>query len=163
VGEVPVPESLVEGTFRNDDSKVNSSSIIFLAEYDNKCCLFTGDGILGATRFPGRGVPLMPGSGRIRFDALKVPHHGSKGNLSTSFLESIECRAYLFSSNGTRHGHPDRETVARILMANGFRDENNSITLHFNYKTPCNEIWANTNLKKDYNYRTVYSGQAFDL
>ena len=53
------------------------------------------------------------GLNNLELDAVKVSHHGSKGNINKYFLENIICNNYLISTNG-HHKHPDFETLARI-------------------------------------------------
>ena len=42
-------------------------------------------------------------------DAVKLPHHGSRNNVSQELIEVIESRSYLFSTSGAVYKHPDRE------------------------------------------------------
>jgi uncharacterized protein (DUF486 family) len=56
---------------------------------------------------------------------FKVPHHGSKGNVTADLLNHFDCRHFLFSSNGERFGHPDRAAVARVIA------DKSAKTLHF--------------------------------
>ncbi|MTV91723.1 hypothetical protein, partial [Streptococcus pneumoniae] len=70
----------------------NGSSIAFIFEYEEKKILF------GADAFPTvllESLERLSPDGNVSFDAVKVPHHGSKGNLNHSLLEKINCSNYL--------------------------------------------------------------------
>jgi hypothetical protein len=90
--------------------------------------------------------------GRLRLDLLKVSHHGSKGNTTAEMLERLDCQRFLFSSNGSRHGHPDPEAVARVLMTPADRKR----TLYFNYASPWTKPWDKAELRNRHNYECVY-------
>ena len=61
---------------------------MFMVESDGKRLLFTGDGL-------GRDVEdisekkLLNSEGRLHVDILKVPHHGSEGNVSEQFFDTV--------------------------------------------------------------------------
>jgi beta-lactamase superfamily II metal-dependent hydrolase len=104
-------------THGSDRSVANGSSIAFLLEHDGASCLFAGDAFprvlsasllrLAEERNPGRG-------GRIAVDVVKLPHHGSMGNVNEQLLAAVDCRRWLVSTNGSKFGHPDRDTAELI-------------------------------------------------
>ncbi len=149
LGDKPLdPEALAETPFVEDDSEANGSSIAFLAEYENRSLLLTGDahsGILvdGLRRLATeRGTPAV--------GALKVPHHGSQYNVSKELIDSIHCERFLFSTNGASYGHPDPAAIARIVTSNpGSR-------LEFNYRTPLIEPWESRRLRRRFRYETLF-------
>ena len=63
------------------------------------------------------------GDSKLKLDALKVSHHGSKGNTSPDLLKMFDCKRFLISTNGNTHFHPDQETIARIIKYNGPKTE----------------------------------------
>src|SRR5262245_29892407 len=75
--------------------------------------------------------------GKLSVDACKVPHHGSKANVSRQLLQALDCKMYLFSTNGAYFKHPDRQAVARVIKWGGAQPK-----LIFNYRTQYNDIWA---------------------
>ncbi len=75
---------------------------------------------------------VIHNSNKIKADYVKVSHHGSINNTSCELLDLIDCDNYIISTNGYRHKHPDRETVARIIHHKG-RDYSNKRILYFNY------------------------------
>ena len=100
---------------------------------------------------------------RLKLDAFKLPHHGSRNNLSKDLIQKIDCTRYLFSSNGAYYKHPDKEAVARVIKYGiGIRQ------LIFNYSTAFNDIWDVDEWKIQYGYSLTFpdsgvSGQEIDL
>ncbi len=161
--KAPDVESLAASPFDGDASEANGSSIAFIAEYKGSRCLFGADAHPDVLERSLRDLLAARGEQRLRLDALKVPHHGSKNNLSASLLSLVDCPRYLISTNGAVFHHPDQEAVARILLHGGRRP-----TLFFNYLSERNRMWDDTDLKDRYGYRAVYGsgdrgGLAIDL
>lgn len=120
-------DTLADEKFVPDTSKTNPTSIGFLFEYGDARLVFTGDG--DDARLRSSLQPLADAEGgRLRIDALKVSHHGSKANLSKETLAILECAMYIISTDGSRHQHPDDVAMARILKYGGAPKE-----IAFNY------------------------------
>lgn len=117
---------------RPDDSVTNGSSISFVFEIDNRRVLFLGDGWADDAQAALRR--LAGALGRIRFDAIKVSHHGSLRNTSPSLLEVIDAPRYFISTNGDGHGHPDLPVLKAIVDRPGPPRE-----LFFNYPSAASE------------------------
>jgi beta-lactamase superfamily II metal-dependent hydrolase len=138
-------KQLAATPFERDTSATNMTSIAFLFEYDNTRILFTGDG--DVPQLIASLKPLADSeSGRVRIDAMKVPHHGSHRNVSRELLEIIDCRRYLISTNGARHHHPDDIAMARILVFGGSSKE-----LVFNYESRAS-LWRDQTLQAEFDY-----------
>jgi beta-lactamase superfamily II metal-dependent hydrolase len=151
----PDVERLAEEPFQSDDSPANGSSIAFLAEFEGKRCLLAGDAHPGILERSIQGLLDEWGESRLRLDAFKIPHHGSKANLSPDLLELLDCERYLVSTNGSYFDHPDPEAMARIFLHGGDQP-----VLCFNYRSKQNAIWDDPILIRDYRYRTVYPDEA---
>ncbi len=85
----------------------------------------------------------------LNINLMKVSHHGSKSNISPELMELIDCRRFLFTTNGGTGGayHPDRQTIACLHKWMNNTDER-KITLYFNY--PLDTIMIrNTGLLSD--------------
>lgn len=115
----PDVERLAARVAHLDAAVANGSSIALLAEYEGARALLTADCfpqvLLGATR----QVLRDRGERRLRVDALKIPHHGSRNNVTNDLLATIVSPKYLISTSGAVFGHPDDEAIARIIWANG--------------------------------------------
>jgi beta-lactamase superfamily II metal-dependent hydrolase len=141
-------EALATSHFESDDSEANGSSIAFLTEFDDRRVLLAGDAHAGLLQTSIE--KLVPGD-RLKLDAFKLPHHGSKYNVSRELVQAVDCPRYLISTNGKGHKHPDREAVARVVKFGGPNHQ-----LLFNYLTTQNAIWDDCSLKHDYGYQTRY-------
>ncbi len=148
-------EALAASPFKKDGSIPNGASIALLADWNDRRVLLAGDAHAPVLEESLRRLTRATGDERVRLDAFKLSHHGSARNLSVELLELIDCRDYLFSSNGDRHHHPDRKTVARILK-HGRPSSGDNVRLLFNYRSPDNEIWDDPELMEKYRYDVVY-------
>lgn len=149
VPDVPDVEALAGKKFIEDESASNGSSIVLLVRYDRARVLLSGDAHpsvieAGLSR-------LSSDKGRIKLDAFQIPHHGSRHNLSSSLIERLDCRRFLFSSDGSYHHHPSAEAVARVLT----RTDKRSIRLVFNYSSDEAMIWDSEVFKDTWRYRTT--------
>lgn len=140
-------EVLAERVTKADTAAANGSSIAVLAEFVDaedgriKRCLLTGDAF--APVLQSSLLRHSAGAGVLLVDALKLPHHGSKSNITRALLEQIKCRKFLFSSNGSRFHHPDREGVARVIV---YGRGDGKPAIFFNYRTKFNEVWEASGL-----------------
>jgi hypothetical protein len=135
-----------------DKKPANGSSIAFVLEHAGRRCLFGADAhpddlAAGLRRYEA-------GPGRIRFDAIKVPHHGAAGNCTSALIDLIESPVWLVSTSGARHNHPDPEAISRILLST-----NEGKRLVFNYRSPCSGVWDGAEMQRRYNYQARYPGQ----
>ncbi|MEZ4685510.1 MAG: MBL fold metallo-hydrolase [Bacteroidia bacterium] len=123
-------EALAQKPFEEDDSRPNASSIVLALEYEGFRILLPGDAhpsdlvaSLGALGYSKESPVVL--------DAFKLSHHGSKASLSPELLDLIDCKNYLISTDGSRHGLPHREALARIIMHP--RNRQRGTTFYFNY------------------------------
>jgi hypothetical protein len=70
-------------------------------------------------------------------------------NLSPALLDKLECDRFIVSSNGESFGHPNPETIARIIATPGR-------TLGFNYVTGYTRVWDDAKAKKRFRYAVEY-------
>jgi beta-lactamase superfamily II metal-dependent hydrolase len=156
-------EALARKPFLEDTAKPNGSSIAFLAEFDARRVL------LGADAHPGvieRSLRKLGYSetNRLKLGLFKLCHHGSKANTSPSLLKIIDCVNFAISTDGTKHSHPDPETVARILV----NDPSRHKALYFNTHQAHATIWDRKDLRDKYRFACVIppktrAGQAIDV
>lgn len=136
-----------------DPSVANGSSIAFLAEFDGRSILLTGDAHAEVLARSIRGLQRSRGRDgqRLAVSALKLSHHGSANATTQELLELLDCRQYLVSSNGKMFYHPDREAIARVIVHGGPQP-----ALHFNYRAPLNALWEAPELQQRHGYRAHY-------
>jgi hypothetical protein len=144
-------QDYADETFDEDTRPPNGSSIAFLAEYEDKAVLFTGDAypsVLGSSL--ARLKKERDITGQLGLDAVKLPHHGSRSNISKKLIDSVRCSRWLFSTNGSTHHHPHPEAVARVI------DAAPAPTLYFNFRSDESEVWDDDDLRNDHDYQTEY-------
>lgn len=146
-------EIIADRPYSRDRNPANGSSIAFLAEHpDGSRVLFGADAhaetlVQSLDRYwPGGGCPVA---------LCKVPHHGSAHNVSPALLGALDCRHWLFSTNGGRghdrrlrsgrSTHPDLAAVARILLHD--RPQGPGATLWFNLLSPSTERYRDPALR----------------
>jgi beta-lactamase superfamily II metal-dependent hydrolase len=144
----PDVEALAAEAFSEDTAKANGSSIAMLAEFEGRRLLLTGDAHPGIMT---GAIKRLAAGGKLAVDACKLPHHGSKANVSRQFLQVLDCKKWLFSTNGAYFRHPDRQTVARVIKWGGAQPE-----LSFNYRTQYNDVWDSKPLREQYGYKVSY-------
>lgn len=105
---------LMSNPFDPSTTITNASSISVLIEACGRRLLFLGDScpadIVKSLRARGCSE-----TSPLDVDVVKVSHHGSKHNTSTEMLRLIRSKYFLISGSGGR-GHPDKETLARIIQ-----------------------------------------------
>lgn len=148
-------DALAQAPMGRDTSKANGSSIALLAEYDGKRCLLAGDA------YPddlAEALDQLPGvGGAVAVDAVKLSHHGGKKNTSPDLLRRLRCPRYLISTNGSYYDHPDRETVARVLVYGRAAGRPQIV---FNHRVPETGVWDDPELMTSpYSYSVDYSGR----
>lgn len=165
MGRSPMPkvldvDALADGKEAIDDETPNGSSIAFVAEVGGRRVLFGADAhpdLLAAS------LERLIGTAESKYpcDVFKVSHHGSIGNTTRDLIKLLDCRRFVISSDGSRHGHPDPETIAKILKYG----PRGTKTLVFNYRTDRTGPWDNPELKERWQYesRFLNTGDAFEI
>ncbi len=151
LGDTVAVAELADSDFHTDTTKPNATSIAFVAEFEGRSCLFTGDAQMPVLVPAVRRLCAERGVQRLQIDVLKLPHHGSKANISVELLDLLDCGGYVASSSGAKFGHPDPEAIARVIVHGGDKP-----TLHFNYRTKFNDMWDSTELRFKFKYKTAY-------
>ena len=144
-------EELALAEFNEDETKPNGSSISFIAEHGGKRILLGADAHPSVLEASLRSLGASEDK-RFVLDCFKLPHHGSKANVSPSLLKIIDCKRFAFSTDGTRHQHPNPETIARILTADPLREK----TLIFNFRQNQTTQWETAELMTQWNYKCVF-------
>lgn len=120
----------------SDSSAANGSSIAFILEHDGVRALLAADAhpttLVSALRRYGR----MKGEERVHIDICKLPHHGSRANVTTALIEAIDASCYLVSSDGRTFGHPDDAALARVLCSSA-----SPATIYCNYDSDRTRSW----------------------
>ncbi|MFI9063812.1 MBL fold metallo-hydrolase [Streptomyces sp. NPDC053429] len=131
----------------DDTTAPNGSSIALLVEHRGARAVLGADAfgpVLGAAL---HGVAAHRGLPALEVDALKLPHHASRRNVTEALLEAAPARHYLVSTNGDTYHHPDDEALARVILT-----APDGPTLWFNYRTQRTARWADPALYERYGY-----------
>lgn len=145
-------EELLKTAFDEDNTATNGSSIAFILKVQNIKILFLADA------HPGLIVQSLneyQNEGTVIFDLIKVSHHGSFGNINRELLNKIDSERYLISTNGQKHGHPDKETIAHIIT----KKADFHRKLYFNYITANSKYFDRKDWTDKYNYSIYYLDQ----
>jgi CHAT domain-containing protein/metallo-beta-lactamase superfamily protein len=147
-------DALAAEAFEGDGTAPNGSSIALLAEFGGVSVLLGADAHSPVLVESIRKLLQKRKQKRLPLDGFKLPHHGSKNNVSREVLELVDCRNYLFSTNGDTFYHPDRQAVARVIKYGGKKPR-----LHFNYRSDENAVWSEPALREKFTYEAVYPDQ----
>lgn len=150
-------KALAEEDASTDSSHANGSSIALVLEYRDSKVVLAGDAfgedlVDGLKAFSKEDEPVV-------IDAIKLPHHGSKKNITKQLVESVSCKHWLFSTDGTRFKHPDAVAVARVLHANIGKDP----ILYFNVPSEYNKWWNNPDWHHKFGYTANYGNDVDGL
>lgn len=146
-------KELLNNEFQEDQRIPNGSSIAFLLEYNNIKILMLGDSHPSVVEESLKKLGYSA-THKLKVDLFKVSHHGSKHNTSTTMLDVIDCKNFLISTNGRRHGLPNKECLARIVSTCG---NEKCINFHFNYNL--NNIFLESDYE-DFNFKCKYLSES---
>lgn len=119
-------EIWAEDKFESDSSIYNGSSIAFILEADGKKMLFLGDAHDQVVTENLKSLCYSE-SNKLKLELVKISHHGSQYNTSNEFLSLLDSPCYVISTNGSKHGLPNKRTIARIIKSTSGK-------VLFNYK-----------------------------
>jgi beta-lactamase superfamily II metal-dependent hydrolase len=143
-----------------DKSIPNLSSIILLAEANNKKILFTGDGLGDDIVETLTSSAMLDKQGKFHVDILKVPHHGSDRNVSLEFFNTVHGDYYVISANG-RDDNPSIDTLKWIIESNNRGNKSKRIV--FTNKTSNTEKILKEYSQEKYNYEPIFLGRKEDF
>ncbi|CAA6818910.1 MAG: MBL fold protein [uncultured Sulfurovum sp.] len=119
------------GKCKPDDSLQNGSSIAFILKYKEKKFLFLGDAHIDVIVNSLKSLGFNSTNNRLSVDFVKLSHHGSSSNICQNFLDIVDTKKYIISTNGKSHNHPDMETLCILIV--DAKAKNKEIELIFNY------------------------------
>ncbi|HET9442506.1 MAG TPA: MBL fold metallo-hydrolase [Acidimicrobiales bacterium] len=144
----PTVEQLAARRSDPDRALPNGTSIALLAEYRDVALLLGADAFAEVLGPSVAALARRRGHDRLAVDAFKLPHHGSEANVMTSLLDAVDCRRWIFSTDGTRFDHPDDAAVARTIL-----DGRRRSVLYFNYRNRhTRRWWARPDVQERYGF-----------
>jgi len=105
-----------------DRSETNGSSIVLRIDAHGQKMLFAGDAF-------AVDLYTMAKAQSVDFDLVKLPHHGSRSNITLEMLEMMGCRRFIVSADGSR-GRPARDA---ITLLGTYGEIKGDVTLYSNY------------------------------
>lgn len=144
-----------------DSSVANASSIVLLVEYEGRSVLLTGDGHSDTIIAGVRRLLEDRGEAMLRVDVVKLPHHGSRANVTPDLLSLFDCSRFVFSTNGAYHRHPDADAVRSVLASGEMTGR--PTELLFNYECPTTAIWRERLVKGPHSAVYAAAGEALDV
>ena len=129
----PISE-LITKQFSEDTAIPNSSSIAFLIEHEDSSGLFLGDAHPSVVEKSLRSLRYNE-KNKLKVNVVKISHHSSKKNTSPTLLSIIESDRFVILTDGSKHGLPDKQAIARVIASN------NGCNLYFNYNTFIDELF----------------------
>ena len=128
-----------------DSSPPNLSSIMLLVkEEGGRKILLPGDGTDKEILAGLKNLGKLAADGSFHVDVLKVPHHGSRRNVSPEFFEKVTADVYVISADDKdKNKNPDLATLKWIVEA--ANKQHRSIKI-----LATNETESIKKLKKDY-------------
>lgn len=140
-------EKYIGDLCEKDGSIVNRSSISFILDYENKKYLFLGDAVIDETLL--NNIEKVVGH-RFHFSAIKLPHHGSRYNITHDFIRRYTADEYYCLTNSKIYNHPDLEVLATIICkCSHFKK------IVFNYPIEKAYFLNKEQWKKKYNYEVI--------
>jgi len=140
---------LLENNYTENGTLANKSSIAFIFNYKDKKILLMGDAFPSVIEKNIRKLGYNE-SNKLKLEAVKVSHHGSKNGMSPNLLNIIDCDKFVISTNGG-NGLPSKECLARIAT-----HKKEKVLLYFNYENEnTKSIFFNFEYEK-YNFEVVY-------
>jgi len=132
-------QHIVADKFEEDDKVHNGSSIAFIMTFDGVHYLFLADAHPSVVEKSLRDLNFTEDS-PLEASFMKVSHHGSQGNSSPALFAMVKTSAYIISTNGRGHKHPDKRLIARLL--NNIENKGVHTDIYFNYPDLINKIFT---------------------
>ena len=131
------------------DTPTNGASIAFIIEYLNKRLLFLGDAHEDVIY--ENLLDLKRNGDNLKFDVVKVSHHGSINNSSKRLFDLIITDNYIISTDGKRSGHPSHNVLSMIIS----KKSENIKHIYTNYDIESINIFNDPELKRKFMYDIV--------
>lgn len=95
-----------------EDKDLNNSSIVFTLRFKNFEALLTGD-------IEIEGINELIKEGKIsEVEYIKIPHHGSKNNITSGLLRFSSPEVAVISVGENSYGHPNQEVLDLLQKYN---------------------------------------------
>ena len=134
---IPISSSMITKSFLQKKADANpnevgitspnKASLALVWECNGKRILLGGDAIASQLY---EAIKKHYDGNHILFEAIKIPHHGSKNNMSNELSLLVDTEHY-FLTGGKKDEGPNYETLAKIIL-HPIEDGIQSHTVHYN-------------------------------
>lgn len=134
---IPISSSMITKSFLQKKAAANpnevgitspnKASLALVWEFNGKRILLGGDAIASQLY---EAIKKHYDGNHILFEAIKIPHHGSKNNMSNELSLLVDSEHY-FLTGGKKDEGPNYETLAKIIL-HPIEDGIQSHTVHYN-------------------------------
>jgi hypothetical protein len=149
--------------FISDDSKdsgiANKTSVVIIAETPGRRVLLTGDVTPDRLLVILQKLCAKENKDRIKFDYVKLPHHGSYRSLTKSIIEKLDCHNFIISTNSSKYFLPNKRTLIKILLWLKRQDED--INFLFNYEEALLNLNVSPQEQKKYQIKLIKNNQSY--
>lgn len=140
-------ERMATSRYSYDYTDENMESIAFVLVCGNKKMLFLSDANIEVCR---KNLEQIYGNTPLKINLIKLPHHGSKRNISMRFLKQYYSDSYLISAGETKL-RPSMETIAMILV-NDYEENKKIYIVNRNQTIEC---FDKEKMHSDFNFEFI--------
>ena len=140
-------ERMATSRYSYDYTDENMESIAFVLVCGNKKMLFLSDANIEVCR---KNLEQIYGNTPLKINVIKLPHHGSKRNISMRFLKQYYSDSYLISAGETKL-RPSMETIAMILV-NDYEENKKIYIVNRNQTIEC---FDKEKIHSDFNFEFI--------
>ncbi len=135
-----------------DESIPNLSSIMVLCESGGKSILLTGDGRWDDLLRGLDQARRLDAQGKMHVTVLKLPHHGSRRNVTRKFFKTITADKYVICADG-KYDNPDFATLQWLVET--AREDRRSIEIFVTNTTASTSQVLKNYPSDKYGYRII--------
>ncbi len=143
-----------------DTSLYNRNSIVLIVECENQKILLTGDVTPGRLEVVLAKLKVQNGNSPVKFDYIKLPHHGSYRSITQAIVQNVSCDRYIISTNSKKYFLPNKRTIAKILK---YANHRSKITFLFNYHEALNSMNLTSDEMRDFKFELISNNQDYGL
>ena len=140
-------ERMATSRYSYDYTDENMESIAFVLVCGNKKMLFLSDANIEVCR---KNLEQIYGNTPLKINLIKLPHHGSKRDISMRFLKQYYSDSYLISAGETKL-RPSMETIAMILV-NDYEENKKIYIVNRNQTIEC---FDKEKIHSDFNFEFI--------
>lgn len=141
-----------------DRSLPNSTSVVVLLTYKKLHYLLTGDITPNRLEEIVNNLYIKNRSKPLKFEIIKLPHHGSYRSLNKRILEKIDCENYVISTNSSKHSLPNKKALMKVIKFSYNKEHKN---FFFNYVEALNKLNITDQDMIDYNFTLISNNEDY--